>query len=276
MVKILKGKGHKISKKVAKEELNYSLPTEKSIPSSSLQDYSILIYGRKKIGKSSLTAQFDRMLGLMCEPGGKAQSMYQAPCRDWKELRAKTRLFIEDKRFQTASIDTADFAYEFCMDYVCTKMVMDHPSDEGYGKGWKAVRTEFTDWVNELLHSGKGVIFISHIKDEEIKNRKNESRHRAGSSMSGQASDILEGLVDIWGCYDYNGKERVLIIGGSDELDAGHRCEGRFKYEDGSDIETIPMGNSAKKGYENFIAAFENRLKKEKQKISLKIKAKTK
>jgi len=261
VIKILKG--NKKGKRIEKTEEpigKLSLPKYKSERSDSLQDYSILIYGKKKIGKTSLTAQFEDTLALMCEPGGKAQEMYQVPCKNWKELREYTRLFIKDDRFKTASVDTADYAYEFCMEYICKKMVIDHPSDEGYGKGWKAVRAEFQAWVTELLHSGKGIIFISHSKDEAFKTRKGEEFNKVGASMAGQAKDILEGLVDIWANYEYDGKRRYLIIGGSDEVDAGNRVEGHFLDTDGTPLSRIPMGNNPKEAYRNFIAAFNNKL----------------
>jgi hypothetical protein len=281
MVKILKPGSNKkaLPKRNKEPEIELTLPNERSEPSESLQDFSLLIYGRKKIGKTSLTSQFEKTLGLMCEPGAKAQSMYQVPCRSWKELRGYTKLFIQDKRFQTASVDTADIAYELCMEHVCQELVIDHPSDEAYGKGWKAVRAEFNAWVTELLHSGKGVIFISHSKDEEFKTRRSETYHKTGASMAGQAKDILEGLVDIWGCYEYDGKERVLIIGGNDEVDAGHRVEGRFRYTDGTPVERIPMGKSAKEAYRNFTDAFNNRLQRGstgKTKLTIGVKRKQK
>lgn len=268
-IKIVKGNlKNKKSSKMEKEKdvSSYALPTEKSKRSDSLQDYTILIYGNKKIGKTSLTAQFENTLCLMTEPGGKAQEMYQVSCRDWKSLRGYTKSFIANPKYKTASVDTADFAYEFCMDYVCKKMVIDHPSDEGYGKGWKAVRTEFQSWITELLHSGKGIIFISHSRDSEFKTRKGDSFNKVGASMSGQAKEILEGLVDIWANYEYDGKKRYLIIGGSDEVDAGNRVEGHFLDTDGQPLDRIPMGNSAKEAYRNFIAAFENRLEAAREK----------
>jgi len=242
------------------------LPAMKSIPSDCLQDYSMLIYGRKKIGKTTLAAQFKDALFLMCEPGGRALSIRQVSVRNWQEFKGYVDLAVKDKSAQTIVVDTADFCYEYCMEYVCEKLAMEHPSDEGYGKGWKAVRNEFTKEIGKLLHSGKGIIFISHSKDEEFKSRKTETRSKVVSSMPGQAKDVLEGLIDIWACYEYDGKRRILIIGGNDEVDAGHRIERRFKYPNGEPIETIPMGRNAKEGYENFIEAFSNHAPNKKRK----------
>ncbi len=256
-------KGNKKGKKVQAEKeqvAKLSLPKFKSEPSDNPLDYSILIYGPKKIGKTSLTAQFEGALSFMTEPGGRAQAMFQVSCGNWSELRGYTKLFISDDRFKTGIVDTADIAYELCMAYVCKNMVIDHPSDEGYGKGWNAVRKEFQSWVMELLGSGKGVIFISHMKDSEFKTRKGDSFNKVGASMAGQAADVIEGLVDIWGNYTYDGKKRYLIIGGSDEVDAGNRVEGHFLDTDGQPLDRIPMGNSPKEAFRNFMAAFNNRL----------------
>lgn len=268
MIKIVKGKiKGKRQPEIAETKTTLKLPSRKSEPSDSLQDYSILLYGPKKIGKTSLTAQFGGALSFMTEPGGRAQSMYQVSCTSWQDLRGYTKLFIKDDRFKTGIVDTADLAYEMCMAFVCKRMVIDHPSDEGYGKGWNAVRKEFQSWVVELLGSGKGVIFVSHSKDAEFKTRKGDAFNKVTASMAGQAADIIEGLVDIWGNYCYDGSDRFLIIGGSDEVDAGNRVEGHFLGRDGSPLTRIPMGRSAKEAYGNFVAAFNNELKEEKKEI---------
>lgn len=277
MVKIVKPTGSKKNKPLRKKPKaveGLSLPTEKSEPADSILAYSMLVYGKKKIGKTSLISNFEDTMFLMCEPGGKALSVYQRPVRNWSEFVAYVDLLIEDTTFKTVAIDTGDFLYEFCMEYVCEKLAIEHPSDEAYGKGWKAVRAEFTLQVTRLLHSGKGVVFISHSKEEEFNTRRGDTYHKTVSSMPGQAKDVLEGLVDIWVNYDYDGTDRFLIIGGNDEVDAGHRLEGRFKYTDGTPVTKIPMGKSAKEGYENFMAAFNNELEKPEPKVVLKKKKK--
>lgn len=249
----------------------FTLPKEKSVPCDKLQDYSSLIYGRKKIGKTTLSSMFKKAFFMLCEPGGKALSLFARPVRNWLEFKAYVRLICKSKEFENVVIDTADYSYEYCFDYQCKKMVIDHPSDEAWGKGWKAIKKEYASEINKLLHSGKGVIFISHAREEEIKKRGGETSNRTASTLSGQAKELLEGLVDIWAFYTYEGDQRVLIIQGDDYIDAGHRVEGRFLYSDGTPIRRIQMGNSKEEAYENFVAAFENRIEKPAKAVKKKI-----
>jgi hypothetical protein len=169
-------------------------------------------------------------------------------------------LVIKSKDFENVVIDTADYSYEYCFDYTCKKLVIDHPSDEAWGKGWKAIKKEYASEINKLLHSGKGVIFISHSREEEVKKRDGETYNRTASTLSGQAKELLEGLVDIWAYYTYENGKRVLVIQGDDYIDAGNRVEGRFLDKEGNPIRRISMGNSKEEAYANFVAAFENKL----------------
>lgn len=254
--------------------LTYRLPDERSVPCESLQDYSQLLYGAKKIGKTTLTSMFPKAFFYLCEPGGKALSIYGASIKNWLDFKGYTRLIEKDKKFKNVIIDTADFMYEMCSEYVCKKLVIDHPSDEGWGKGWKAVKKELATEIMKLLHSGKGVILISHSREEEIKKKEGDAYNRTSSTLSGQAKELLEGLVDIWSYYTYEGSKRVLYIQGDDYIDAGHRLEGRFIYPDGTPIRKIPMGDSKEEAYENFVSAFENKLPR--PKANSKVEAKSK
>lgn len=237
-----------------------TLPTERSVPSNKLSDFLILLFGEKKIGKTDLTAQFPDTFHLMTEPGGKAQSIYQRPINNWREFQGYVKLLEKDKRFRNVTVDTADLLYQYAFDYVAQKEGFDHPSEEAYGKGWKAIRDEFSKWVLRLIATGKGVTFISHATEREIKMRGGEKYDRLQPTMSGQARDILEGLVDLWFYYGYDGGNRVLTIQGSDYIGAGHRLKQNFRYTDGTPISEIPMGHDAEEAYRNLIAAFQNKL----------------
>lgn len=259
-----KTKALKKKKGALKKAETLNLPMEKSVPVESLGGYTALIYGRKKIGKTSLCSHFPKSLFVLFDPGGKALRLYQVSPKNWRQFVRYVDLVIKDDRFETVVIDTADIAYDDCLEHVCFQLGVDHPSDAGWGKGWNAVRTEFVRQIKRLTRSGKGVIFISHQRETEIEERSGKKYHMKTNTLSGQAKEALEGIVDIWANYDYDGKTRMLTIAGDDFTDAGNRCEENFHYTDGSPIREISMGNSSQESYENFVKAFYNKLEKPK------------
>lgn len=263
IVRRVKPKGGTAPKKArtdepAAEEL--SLPTERSAPSNRIQDYSQLWFGEKKIGKTDLSAQFPDTFHMMAEPGGKAQSIFQRPVPDWKTFLGYVRLLKKDKRFRTATVDTVDMLYNKCFDHMMRKLGIDHPSDEAYGKGWSAIRQEFARGIIDLLNTGKGVILISHATEKEIKTRGGNKYNKIMPTLAGQGRDIVEGIVDLWFYFGYDGDKRVITVTGNDHISSGHRLKHNFRYPDGTAIHEIPMGDSVEEAYANLMAAFNNKL----------------
>ena len=263
--------------------VNVTLPMEKSLPVAHIGGYSILIFGEKKIGKTSLSSQFPDVLFLMFEAGSKKLSVYQRTVNHWIEFKEYINLILKTDKFKTIIIDPIDKAYDLCFKYVCTKLVISHPADEGWGKGWDAIRSEFNFEMDRLLKSDKGIIFLSHSKEMEIEERSGKKYHRITNTMKGQAKECIEGAVDVWAHYGYEGKQRVLTILGDDRIDAGHRLNEppgpRFLYTNGEPIRQISMGSTSKEAYGNFIKAFSNQLAEERResntvtkKIKLRIK----
>lgn len=230
------------------------LPTKKSRPKPKLQDYSVLIYGREKIGKTSMCSHFPETCFLMCEPGGKALSLYQVPVTNWEELRGYVELLAKDKKYQTIVIDTADLAYKYCLEHVCEEMGMDHPSDESHGKGWNMVSDEFHKLMARAQSVGKGVVFLSHEKDKELTKANGGTQTRVEPTMTGSAQKTLLPMMDVIGYYHYDDSDkRILRIRGTEMYTAGCRLEDHFV-----DVDIIPMGSSSKEAYDNFVAAFNN------------------
>lgn len=233
------------------------LPLERSKPLPDLADYAVLLFGAKKIGKTTLVSCFDQVLFLMSEPGGKGLSIYQRPVTSWDEFRGYVKLLVRDTRFKGVCVDTVDLVFKQCEAWVCRKLGISHPSDEEWGKGWGAVKDEFTREVQKLLSCGKGVFFISHSTEREIKSRDGRKYDRIQPTMSGQARDVIEGFVDLWAYYDYEGGRRVLTIRGNDEVMAGCRLRDRFMWKD-REVTQIDMGTSVEEGHTNFIQCFNN------------------
>lgn len=269
--------------------VNVTLPTQKSKQVSNLSGYTTLIYGEKKIGKTSMLSHFENAIFLMFEPGDKALSVYSVHVKRWKEFQAYVDLLVKDTRFDTIIIDPVDICYDYCADYVCNDVLhISDLADLDWGTGWRTCKKEFYRQINRLLMSGKGVFFVSHQKTTEIKMKGGGKYSKITSTMSGQAKEVIDGMVDIWGSYDYSGEKRIFTIMGDDFIDAGNRLNEppkvHFQYTDGTFIREIDMGNNSKQAYQQFMKAFNNELEREvknkkrmlKRKPKLKLKRKLK
>lgn len=262
MTKVVRRKGtlssskkEKPQKEVAKD---VKLPSSLSAPSSDLGDYSIFLYGREKIGKTTLAAQFPDALFLMFEPGGKALSIYQMAMTSWATFTKTLRLLETDTRFKTVVVDTVDIAFKKCEAAMCRKLGIEHPSDEDWGKGWTKVRDEFTDRMAALMSLGKGVILISHDAEREMKRRDGTKYHVIGPTLGKQGMGVVIPMIDIWCCYQFDGQHRILTVRGDEHVMAGVRPENVFMH-DGKPMNDISMGGSADAAYKNFVAAFKNK-----------------
>ena len=263
VVKKVKGESgaKKDKKKVrAREEPEekFRFPTERSEPEESLGAYTWLIFGEKKIGKTTLTALFGETMHWFTEPGGKALRLYPVVIDDWRKFRKAVRALKKDDRFDTVVIDIVDPLYPMVEDYTCEKLVISDLADEDWGKGWRENRKEFEHVFRDLLNTGKGIIFLSHAQEQEVETRDGKTYDRMMPTMHKKMRELVEGSVDIWAYYTYDGKRRVLQILGDDHVSAGHRLEGRFLTPEGKPIRRIDMGHSPKEAYKNITAAFNN------------------
>ena len=266
--KKLKRRGDKAnknrSKHRAKQEFE-GLPTKLSVPITSIDGFSWFIYGLKKIGKTTLSVQFPDSFHMMFEPGAKALKLYKRNVENWKHAWQLAKELKEDGgRFKTVCIDTADIMYEMCQTHVCQELVVDHPSEEAWGKGWDALRREFTRLVTYLLKLDKGVIFISHSKEVGIKGKSSEEWSVMQPTVKAAGAEILNGLCDILGYYHFDGDRRFLQIVGDDFVTAGHRLNSddlgieAFSWK-GKPVKVIDMGDSAKEGFTNVVDCFNNK-----------------
>jgi len=265
MAKVVKlstgSQGGSQKKKVNRLQKGYSLPSETSVPAENLIDYSFLIYGKKKIGKTSLVTRFEKSLFFMFEPGTKAQSVYQVPktgCfTDWADVKGFVSELKKSKHdFRTVCFDPGNKAYDLCLDYVCKRDRISHPGKmEDYGASWKAVSKEFEKIHIELASAGLAFVVIAHEKW-------NEKLGCTFPKFSPSTEDFYEGVIDNIFHYHYEGAERFLQIRGTDDIVAGTRCEGHFMTVDGRQIFKIPMGNSVDEAYANLEVAWANQQEK--------------
>lgn len=254
---------------MARGEVTVTLPTARSEPCKNMGEYAILLYGREKIGKTSLCSHFDDTLFLMFEPGAKALSIYQMTITSWRDFKATVETLKKESRFKTVVIDTVDVAYKSAEDFICKRLGIQHPSDEDYGKAWSMVRDELLLTIYDLANTGRGIVFISHEETRTLTTRRGAKRDFTQPSMPGGCKRVVEPLVDIWMRYAFDSDgNRSLQIRGDDEIAAGHRLVDHFV-----GLSEIPCGNSSREAYENFSAAFNGSAAKP---VKKKVRVKTK
>lgn len=237
----------------------YRLPTEVSEPVDDLGGALILIHGERKIGKTSMSMRAPKNILLAAEIGYKGLRGIHEDIEDWRKAEVVRRALKKDKTFKTVTVDTVDILYKLCEAQTCRDLGIKDLGDEDYGKGWRENRKRFEAYINSLAATGKGIILLSHSTEQEITKRGGDTYTRITSSMAKQAREIVDGLVDIWGYFTYDGTRRVLVIQGDDHIAAGHRFEERFRTPGGLPLRQIDMGRNPTEAWKNFTDAFANK-----------------
>jgi hypothetical protein len=243
----------------------FELPQERSAPTDQLGDYTWLIYGPKKIGKTSLAAQMDtrggKVLFCMFEPGGKALSIYRTPViTDWGQFKNVVSQLEEDKQgYTTVVIDPGATAYKRCLEYVCRSLGIMHPGrQKDYGASWDRVNTEFQEIHGRIAALDMGFIVLAHDKDAEIERRDGSKFNKTVPVMSGSTEEFYAGVIDIICYYEYVGDRRFLRIRGDEYVSAGCRLDDHFRTPKGERVQRIPAGDGPEEAWANIILAFKN------------------
>lgn len=271
------GKKKKTKRKIKPDDV--TLPTEYAEPVNDINEFSFLVHGEKKIGKTTLANCGGRTLFIQFDPMQKAYRRLEIRCRTWRTfLGIMKQLERALKRanfpYDRVCIDGADMWFRACQRFVCEKLVIDHPGDEGWGRGWDTLRTEFTSGVDRMLDllSRCSVWFLCHSSWKEVDLREGGTGNRLLPRLTGIAEEVLNGKVDAWFAMDYAKKgKRIMVIQGDAMTGAGHRIscpdDGHphfCKHDRVTPLRRIPMGTSPQEGYANLIAAFNNKLGKKK------------
>ena len=208
-----------------------TLPDAPKEADTDFGNYLTLIYGRPGMGKSTFASTYPDACFFSCERISKALEVFdlneaKGGVTDWGVFRKGVEL-LEDNpdKFRTVVVDTIDAAYQQCLEWVCKKKKIEHPQDDGYGKGWNAVWTEFNGMLDRIIATGRGLVLTSHSKEIEITAHSGDTYTRIQPSMSGQAYKAVKAKSDfvLYAEFikDNSGKSRrVLITEGDEVVDA--------------------------------------------------------
>lgn len=240
-----------------------TLPTEKYTPSGSLGDYPILIYGERKIGKTTLASQFPMNMFLCFEPNDSYE-LYKRDIQNWEDFTSLASQLLKKgtHKFKTVTIDTGELSYQSAFEHACIENEFKHPQDAPYGKGWAAIRSTFYPPMLNLMKSSLGFIVICHEKEKEIETRGGRVFLKMCPDLSKQSDSLYTAQIYNIFYYFFEDGERWLQILGDDYITAGHRMKGHFLTPTGERVHKIPMGDSEEEGYKNLMDAFNNKQKK--------------
>ena len=205
------------------------LPKTKTAPKQNLEDFTVLIYGPPKIGKSTLASQFDTPLFLATEAGLNSLEVYQAPIATWEDFLAACKEIAAGKHeFKTVIVDTVDNLFKACSEYVRKKNNIQHESDLEWGKGWQLVKDEFTRALTKLSLLPYGLVMISHAEYVEIKTR-TAVITKAVPTLQRSAREVILKMCDIIlyceSTTTDKGETRVMRTKPSENWDAGDRTK---------------------------------------------------
>jgi hypothetical protein len=211
------------------------LPTEKSKKKTSPFEYTILVYGEPKIGKSEACSRIPDALFIQTEAGLKNLDVYATDLVEtWDDFLLIAKEVSEGNHpYKTIIIDTIDGMYQLCARYICKKNGWEHESDLDYGKGYARVRMEMMRVLNKLSALPTGLVLVGHSKEKEVKTRTG-NYDRITLCFSGSIEEAITAFVDIALFCRVEAiddkKQRVVRSVHSDEYFAGGRIN---FFEDG-------------------------------------------
>lgn len=193
---------------------------------------TFLFYGRPKIGKSSLAAQFPNPVFIATEPGLRyVQKDYGLDNKrikevfNWSEFIELSQKFDGDTTYSTRIIDTLDELWLMCVNHVCARFDKEHPSEIGsQGKGWSICRDEFKGGLRKIRKAADVFIMIGHATMKEVGPKDGKYTYVA-LNLPGKALEASMAYVDHI-LYLAPGKEegeRFIYTDGTKHFEAGSR-----------------------------------------------------
>ena len=162
-----------------------------------------VIYGSEGIGKSTFASHYPDPVFIDTE-GGTAQMdirRIEKPAT-WNELIADIEEVANTPDIcKTLVIDTADWAEQLCVAYVCEKYKQNSIESFGYGKGYTYLAEEWARFLaacDKVIAAGIHVVIVAHAKQ-----RKQELPDEAGAfdrwemKLSKQVAHLLKEWADL-------------------------------------------------------------------------------
>ena len=138
-----------------------------------LNEIITLIYGDKKVGKSTMASQFPAPIFLDCEDGlrtvqgstGKRPD--HVTINGWTDILDVTTELEQDLRgYETVVVDGLNEAWAYLTSYMLKRYKVEHTNDGvlAYGKGKGMMQREFRHWFQRLRKLDCAIVLTAHDK----------------------------------------------------------------------------------------------------------------
>lgn len=191
---------------------------------------SILVYGQPGLGKTTLGCSAPSPV-LFDYDGGvqrvnAAHQVDTVQVRSWEDTYEALKEIAEDEQksgkvtYRTIVIDTVGKMLDFMSDYIIRtnpKMAMGNGSLSL--KGYSERKKMFSDFIKNVIISGKSVVFVAHEREEK-QGEETKKRPEIGGSSAG---DLIKEL-DLMGYMSASGKNRTISFNPTDAYYAKNTC----------------------------------------------------
>lgn len=189
---------------------------EPNKPKVDISEYTFLIYGKPKSGKTTLfyelakefyNGDLSKALLIGLEKGYKALNGIMAvSASNYKDFEELVNQLIEDRNelsFRMIGIDTLDVLYNYACDFVVRRERLARKdskiktiADVPWGAGYSMVGELIEKNVNRLINAGYGLFLISHNTEKKITQRDGKEYDQTTVSLPTRARNIFINMSD--------------------------------------------------------------------------------
>ena len=193
-----------------------------NVPQVAIEDYSFVIAGIPKVGKTALFASLIKLYfgditkGLLFafEKGYTALQDVPQDINAFDDFEEAVDQLVEKKEelpFKIIGIDTGDLCWDWACDAVIKEWNIKNPtkrtadisgvgakgkSDQGFGVGYQRAKQKIRTQINRLMKAGYGVWVLTHSKDKEVEQRDGQKFDQLIVSMPSSAREIFINMAD--------------------------------------------------------------------------------